>query len=163
MKLLALSLILASGTAFAGCPEGDIQYWPAVENASSYGGETTPNVRWICENGRYVEMDVVSTLPYTGYDSCREGTVMRFPDDDNASMYGGETTPDVPYVCRGGKFVKQYGNAYYGPRRSGHHGCREGAVMRFPDYDNASMYGGETVPDVPYVCRNGKFVKKYRH
>ena len=146
--LFALALVLASGSAFAGCPEGDVQHWPSASGASD--GEGSPiTVPWVCLGGRYVEMYGVPRAPEAPR-TCKEGSIEYFPDyDDNSYGEGGPV--NVPWICRNGGFVKLYNSTPV--RKAKPVRCKEGQIEVF------ETGGGEGSPSVRevYICKNGQF------
>ena len=151
--LIAFAIVLGSSASFAAtCREGATHRWPSqADNVSAIGGETTPDATWVCKNGRYVEVGVTNA-PVT-HRSCNEGSIEMFPDDSvDMSRSGGEggSAPNVPYICRNGRFVNQYHPSVRHSARAVR--CPEGLIQQFP------TGGGDGGPSYieTYVCKNGK-------
>ena len=158
---MAVTLLATASFAHASCQNGDVQYWPTqADNASAFGGESVPNTAWVCKNGRYQEVGVKHAA--VTHRSCNEGSIEMFPDDSvDASKLGGESAsaPNVPYICKNGRFVNQYHPSTTHSTRPVR--CPEGRIEQF------QTGGGEGNPAIieTYVCRNGsmKLVRRTQY
>ena len=155
---MAVTMLATASFAHASCTEGDVQSWPTqADNASAFGGETVPNTTWVCKSGSYQEVGVTKA-PVT-HRSWNEGSIEMFPDDSvDMSRSGGESAsaPNVPYICKNGRFVNQYHPSAKHSARAVR--CPEGQIQQF------ASGGGDGSPTTieTYVCRNGsmKLIRK---
>jgi hypothetical protein len=148
---MAVTLLATASFAHASCQEGDVQNWPTqADNASTFGGESVPSTTWVCKSGRYQEVGVKHSAVTRR--SCNEGSIEMFPDDSvDMSKFGGESAsaPNVPYICKNGRFVNQYHPSAKHSARAVR--CTEGRIEQF------ATGGGDGGPSYieTYVCRNG--------
>lgn len=92
---------------------------------------------------------------------CREGDQQRWPSQDpRISNSGGEGAPvDVLWVCHNGGYVEV---GYRAPVQRAPKKCTEGELHHWPSQDPMNSQTGESGPiDVPWVCRNGRFIELY--